>query len=160
MRGRRVRAGFHGASHLRRHLGATPLHSAALSAAFGAAPMLRAKMWLTFAASCAGVVLAGCPPPGLPRNAFNTTVYKFYLYTSSAMMAQASRAWSLRSRFSTNNQNTQVCCPEHVPSASSPGLPTPTPPTLPTPAHNAAVSRRGQGDVAVVAVTSGFRELW
>ena len=65
MRGRRVRAGFHGASHLRRHLGATPLHSAALSAAFGAAPMLRAKMWLTFAASCAGIVLAGCPPPGL-----------------------------------------------------------------------------------------------
>ena len=53
----------HGASHLRRHLESraapliAPLHSAALSAVFGAAPMLRADLWLTFVTSCAGVVL-------------------------------------------------------------------------------------------------------
>ena len=38
---------------------------------FGAAPMLSAKIWLIFAASGAGVVLAGCPPPGQPRNTYN-----------------------------------------------------------------------------------------
>ena len=51
MRGRRVRTGSHGASHPAVHLGGARTHFAALSAAFGAAPMLSAKIWLIFAAS-------------------------------------------------------------------------------------------------------------
>ena len=68
MSARRVFAGSHGASHLRAELGAARTQFAALCAAFGADAMLSAKIWLVFAASGAGVVLAGCPPPSAPPN--------------------------------------------------------------------------------------------
>ena len=71
MSARRVFAGSHGASHLRAELGAARTQFAALCAAFGADAILSAKIWLVFAASGAGVVLAGCPPPGQPRNTNN-----------------------------------------------------------------------------------------